>query len=404
MTHPNPAVGRYPVAAVAFALMLAGTLLPTPLFELYRRAWNLSATQISIIFAVYVASLVPSLLTLGWLSDRYGRRFSILLAFALLAVGSLLLAVAGGFWWLIAARIVQGLAMGIGTGAAAAAIREWMPESERAHAGNVTVIAASAGSAFGVLLGATLAQYAPYPLSLPYYVHLGLLVCAALAVAAVPERHAVAGASGPHATFPTIARAIRFPFFIASAQAFIGWATFAIFTALVPSFLARSLDVHNVMVGALVVLGIQTGSGTASLLGQRFRSRSAILLAMPALGIGLWLLLFAVSLHAYALIAVSSLVAGAGGGLSYLAGLNIVGTIAPPEHRAETLSAFLVACYLGFSVPALFIGMAADRIGLFGALVGAALVLGAGATTVLALATERNLTALASPACGSQSA
>jgi predicted MFS family arabinose efflux permease len=393
MIDENPAAGSYPVAAAAFALMLAGTLLPTPLFEIYHRLWNLSPAQISLVFAVYVASLVPSLLFLGGLSDRFGRRFAILLAFAILAVGSLMLAFATGLGWLILARIVQGIAMGIGTGAAAAAIREWMPERDRHNAGNVTVVAASAGSAFGVLLGATLAQYAPFPRSLAYFVHLALLAGAAVAVARVPAGSQPRGAHAPLGTMPVIARAIRRPFFIASAQAFIGWATFAIFIALVPSFLARSLDIHNLMVGALLVGGIQTGSAGASLLGQRLPNRTAILAAMLTLSGGTWMLLAAVALHAYALIALSSLVAGSGGGLSYLAGLNIVGTIAPAEHRAGTLSAFLIACYLGFSIPALGVGIAADRIGLFTALVGAAIVLGAIGAAILVVATDRNLEA-----------
>jgi predicted MFS family arabinose efflux permease len=397
MNDENPASGRYLVAAAAFALMLAGTLLPTPLFQLYHRVWALTPAQISLVFAVYVASLVPSLLFLGGLSDRFGRRFAILLAFAILALGSLLFAFANGLLWLIAARVVQGLAMGIGTGAAAAAIREWMPERHRANAGNVTVVAASAGSAFGVLLGAALGQYAPWPLSLAYFVHMALLAAAAVAVAAVPGSAHPRPAHASLGALPAIAPAIRRPFFIASLQAFIGWATFAIFIALVPSFLARSLDVHNLMVGALVVAGIQTGSAAASLLGQRLPNRVAIAGAMLTLCGGMWMLLAAVAWHAYALLALSSLVAGSGGGLSYLAGLNIVGSIAPAEHRAETLSAFLVACYLGFSVPALGIGIAADRIGLFAALVGAAVVLAAVAAAILAVASQRNLEAAAVP-------
>jgi MFS family permease len=65
--------------------MLAGTLLPTPLFELYHRAWGLSPAEISLVFAIYAGSLIPSLLFLGGLSDRIGRRHAILVAFALLA-------------------------------------------------------------------------------------------------------------------------------------------------------------------------------------------------------------------------------------------------------------------------------------------------------------------------------
>jgi MFS family permease len=69
------------------------------------------------------------------------------------------------------------------------------------------------------------------------------------------------------------------------------------------------------------------------------------------------------------------LIVGFGVGLAYLAGLNIVNAIAPADRRAETLSAFLVACYLGFSGPALGLGIAANYVGLYAAIASAAVVL-----------------------------
>jgi MFS family permease len=387
----NPAAGRYPVAAVAMGLMLAGTLLPTPLFELYHRAWGLSPAEISLVFAIYAGSLIPSLLFLGGLSDRIGRRHAILVAFALLAAGSLTFAFAQNLAWLIAARIVQGVGMGIGTGAAAAAIREWMHERDRPRAGMITVFAVSGGSAFGALLGGILGQYAPAPLMLPYLVHIGALACGAVAVLRVPACPHLEPAG--HSTMLTVPRAIRRPFSIAAVESFIGWSTFAIFVSLVPSFLARALDLHNLLIGAAVVTLIQLGMISGSLAGQRLSNRSAIITAMLALGSGLWLLLIAVGLHAEVLVGIASFIAGTGGGLSYLAGLNIVNAIAPPEHRAETLSAFLVACYLGYSIPALGVGIAATRYGLNAAFIGAAIILGVIAVSVSVFATTRNLSA-----------
>ncbi|HXF32944.1 MAG TPA: MFS transporter, partial [Candidatus Acidoferrales bacterium] len=156
-------------------------------------------------------------------------------------------------------------------------------------------------------------------------------------------------------------------------------------------FLARSLDAHNLLVGAAVISGLQVGSVVATLTGHRLPSRIAIVTALVALGAGLWLLIVGVAAHAYLLIAVAVLVAGAGGGLAYTVGLNIIGAISPPDHRAETLSAFLVACYLGFSVPALGVGIAANWFGLSASFFGAAIVLGVIALSIIAFTTDRNL-------------
>ncbi len=386
----NPAAGRYPIAAVAMALMLASSLLPTPLFELYHRTWNLTPADTSVVFAVYAASLIPSLLFLGGLSDSIGRRRTILLAFALLAIASLAFAFADGLRWLIIARIIQGLAMGIGTGAAAAAIREWTTEAQRVHAPAITVLATGGGSAFGALLGGMLAEYGPHPTALPYLVMIGLLACGAIAVATVPSCPHLHPA-GLSATLHVPA-SIRRPFMIAATQSFIGWSTFAIFIALVPAFLSRALNLHSLLVGAFVITIVQIGSVSASLSAQKLPPRTAIIGAMLALGAGVWLLLIAISLRAELLVAIAALIAGAGGGVSYLSGLSIIGTIAPPEHRAETLSAYLVACYLGFSIPALGIGIASTYFGLTPAFITAAIILGIIAITISLLTTTRNLT------------
>src|ERR1700681_4549019 len=149
MTTSTVAAGRYPIAAAALAILLAGTFMPTPLYELYRRDWALTPAEISLVFAVYAGTLIPALLFLGGISDRIGRRRTLLLASALMAFAALILAFANGLWWLVAARLVQGVAMGIGVGTATVAIREWMDESMRSRAGMVSSIAVAAGAALG---------------------------------------------------------------------------------------------------------------------------------------------------------------------------------------------------------------------------------------------------------------
>ena len=388
-THATTASGQYAIAAAALAILLAGTFMPTPLYELYRRVWGLTPAEISLVFAVYAGTLIPALLFLGGMSDRIGRRRTLLLAIALMALSAVLLALATGLWWLVAARLVQGAAMGIGVGTATVAIREWMDASMRPRAGVVSSVAVGVGSAIGALLGGVLGQYGPLPLALPYLVYIGLLACIALAIAMVPSCAHLQPAT--HTTFPKIPANIRRPFLVASGQSLILWSAFALFFSLVPSFPSKTLGLHNLVVGALVVVGVQFGSVGASVAGRTLPARTAIIGGLLTIGGGVWLLLLAVPLHAVALVVVSTLAVGIGGGLGYLAGLNIVGTIAPPDHRAEVMSAFFVANYLGFSVPALAVGIAANWFGLYASLVAAAIVLGVLALTTIFLTTDRNL-------------
>jgi len=389
--RPNPAAGKYPIAAAVLALLLAGVIMPSPLYELYRRNFNLTPAEITLVFAIYALSLIPSLIFLGGISDQIGRRRTMLVGIVLLALGSLVLAFADGLIWLIIARVLQGLAMGVSLGAAIAAITEWMTEKQRKHASQVVVISTGVGAAFGALLGGILGQYSTQGSTLPYLIHIALLIVVGAAVATVPSCPHVHPSL--HSSVLRVPSAIRRPFFIASGQTFISWGTIAIFLSLVPTFLNNSLDLHNLVVGALVVAVIQLGSILASLVGERLGNRQAIIVAMLVLGAGMWSLLLSEPTHAHALVGIGALLVGVANGLSYLAGLRIIQEIAPPDHRAEVTSAFLVASYSGFSLPALAVGFAANYIGLYPALVVAAIALGVIALTVIALTTERNLKA-----------
>jgi MFS family permease len=389
MASGNPAEGRYPVAVASIALLIAGVFMPTPLYQLYHREWGLTPSQISVVFAIYAASLIPSLLFLGGISDGIGRRKTLLIAIVIAALGSLAFAFASGLWWLIVARAFQGVALGIGLPTAVAAVREWMNDEMRPRAGTLAIVGTSVGSAFGALIAGVLAEYAPLPNTLAFLVYIVLLAGLAVAVASVPSCPHLGPAS--HREFPTIPRAIRRPFLIASGESFVGWATLAIFVSLLPSFLAQGLNVHNLLLGALIVADMMFGMLVASLTGRGLRNRTAIILALLGLGVGFWILLLSEPQHVYALLVLAIFIAGYGNGLSYLAGLNIVNTIAPPDHRAETLSAFLVVCYLGFSLPALGVGVAADYVGLYRAIIAGAIALGVIAVVMIFVTTERNL-------------
>ncbi len=386
----NPAEGRYPIAAAVVFLLLAGVLIPSPLYELYRRTFDLTPGQIGLVFAIYASSLIPSLIFLGGISDHIGRRKTMLTGMTLLALGSVVLGFADGLVWLIIGRVLQGFAVGLALGAAIAALTEWMPAPMRRHAGQVTVIATSAGAAFGALLAGICAQYTPFGASLPYYIHIGLLVIVAFAIASVPSSPHVYEST--HSSVLHVPKAIRRPFSLAAGEAFIGFGTVGVFISLVPTFLDNAMHLHNLMIGALVVTVIQAGAIVASLLAERFGDRGGIITAMLVLGAGMWSLLLSDPWHLHALIFAGAFLVGAGNGLSYAVALRIVGAIAPPEHRAQVTSSLLVSCYAGFSVPVLAIGFAANYFGLYLAFVAAAIALGVIAVATMALATDRNFT------------
>jgi MFS family permease len=77
-------------------------------------------TTLTVVFAVYVAGLLGALLTVGWLSDHLGRRPVLVASLLVATVGTSIFWAADGVISLVVARIVQGIATGMVTGALAA--------------------------------------------------------------------------------------------------------------------------------------------------------------------------------------------------------------------------------------------------------------------------------------------
>src|ERR1700730_9946535 len=103
-------------------LVAASSSAATPLYRLYQQSMHLTPFWITVVFAVYVASLLVALLTIGGLSDYVGRRPVILAALLLNAAAMLLFAEAPDVGELILAPAVEGPCVRTRTDAVGAAI------------------------------------------------------------------------------------------------------------------------------------------------------------------------------------------------------------------------------------------------------------------------------------------
>lgn len=100
------------LVTVIFGLLLFSTSAPTPLYAVYQAHWHFSPTILTIVFGVYGLGVLVALVAFGALSDRIGRRAVLAASLIAVMVSMLLFAVAHDVYWLIVARLVQGLAVG----------------------------------------------------------------------------------------------------------------------------------------------------------------------------------------------------------------------------------------------------------------------------------------------------
>src|SRR5689334_13858051 len=92
----------------------------SPLFVVYQRQWGFADCQLTAAFAAYAVALLVA----GSLSDDIGRRPVVVGALVLMVIAAILFLVADAFGWIMAARIVQGVATGAATATFTAMIVE----------------------------------------------------------------------------------------------------------------------------------------------------------------------------------------------------------------------------------------------------------------------------------------
>lgn len=374
--------GPFLVTAAALFVLLFDGNLPTPLYGVYRERFGFSGTELTLIFAVYMAVLVPSLLVFGQLSDQIGRSRVLIGGLSLGAAGLVLLAAAQSTAWLFAGRIAAGIALGATAGTAAAALVEFEPDDDHGKAALATVLAQSGGSAAGPLVAGALAEWAPYPRQLPYGVGLVLTVVAAIAVTRLP-REPVSGRWRPQR--PSVPAEIRADFAHAGLSGATVWAVGGLFLSVVPSYTAQLLHNHNLaLLGAVAAMMLAAACAVQAVsVRMQLAPRRAQPAGLVSLVAGLAALVGAFPAKSLVLIVAAALFAGAGLGLTYFGSQAEVNQLAPGARRGEVTAAFLTCVYLGVAATAISTGLLSDAYSLPTAI---AVVCGvAGATALVAV-------------------
>ncbi|HEY3557527.1 MAG TPA: MFS transporter [Kribbella sp.] len=351
--------GPFLVTAGALFVLLFDGNLPTPLYGVYRERFGFSGTELTLIFAVYMAVLVPSLMVFGQLSDQIGRSRVLIGGLALGAAGLILLAAAQSTAWLFAGRIAAGVALGATAGTAAAALVELEPHDDRGRAALATVLAQSGGSAAGPLVAGALAEWAPYPRQLPYGVGLVLTVVTAIAVSRLP-RDPVSGRWRPQR--PSVPAEIRADFARAGLSGATVWAVGGLFLSVVPSYTAQLLHNHNLaLLGAVSAMMLAAACAVQAVsVRVQLSPRRAQPAGLLALIVGLAALVGAFPAKSLVLVVAAAVFAGSGLGLTYFGSQTEINQLAPTGRRGEVTAAFLTCVYLGVAATAISTGLLSD--------------------------------------------
>ncbi|MFJ8475508.1 MFS transporter [Kitasatospora sp. NPDC094011] len=368
----RPALGRrgaFRLHASILVTLLAASSAPTPLYALYQSAWHFSALTLTVVFSTYALALLLALLSTGRLSDHLGRRPVLAGALLAEATAMALFTTAQSVPALIAARILQGLATGVATSAAGAALLDFEDPDRPGRATLVNGITPVAGMAAGVLAATALTQYAPAPTHTVYLLLLLLLTTQAAAVLRTPETaHPHPGARRSLRPTIALAPASRPAMTLAAPGIIAAWALGGFYSSLGPS-LARLTAPHATpATGGLVFLTLTATAGLAGHTARTLPARTVNLAGTTLLIPGALLTLSGPHLHSLPALFTGTAIAGAGFGAVTQGALRLLLPPAAPQERAGTLAAYYVLSYLAMSVPAILAGLLTDRYGLPSAL------------------------------------
>jgi MFS family permease len=349
--------------AYAFLIVMAFATLPSPLYGLYRTRDHLSAFMITVIYAIFAAGTIASLLAVRSVALRIGRRGVMLSAIATMVMAGGLLAAWKALPGLLIGRLITGVSVGLAAGVAIAYLIELRlrsnPKASIVRAQTIGTSVTVGGLGIGALIGGLLAQWGKLQLTLPYLVFVVLGAVALAGLWFVPET----GTPTPAATAkPTGTRTARLPI-PAAAATLAAFAAIGLFAGLAGLFLATTLHhPSHALSGATLFLVFSCGV-LSQLMMAKLQASRVLALGTISMLVGLVLLVVSVRLSTpnLALFLISGALIGGGAGAVFKGTTGIVLGASVPENRLAMTSDLLIALYVGLSVPVVGAGIALNQ-------------------------------------------
>jgi MFS family permease len=364
---PSPSQARrgsgFWYAVFAFLVVSSFATLPSPLYGIYRTRDNLSSFTITVVYAIFAAGTIATLLADRYLADRLGRRGVMIAAVVTMMVAAALLASWKALPGLLVGRLLTGVAVGLAAGTALAYLIELRLRADpaasifRARIIGTSVNVGALG--VGPLIAGALAQWVRSPLTVPYLVVIGLGVLSLIGLLLAPETGVRTSAATGEAGHKRQKPASRLPV-PAAAGTLAAFAANGLFAGLSGLFLATTFG-HPAHILSGATLFLVFSCGVLSQLATNPLQPSRVLaVGSVSMLVGLVLLVVSVRLStpSLALFLISGGLIGAGSGAVFKGTTGIVLETSAPEDRVAMTSALLIALFVGLSVPVIGAGIA----------------------------------------------
>ena len=348
-----------------------GTALISPLYALYKDAWQLQASDVSFIYVIYMGGALCSLLFLGRLPDRAGFKPVMQAGLVLTLVGTLISLLAWDMTSLVVGRFIVGVASSLITTSATQGLAVLARPGMVHRVAMMTGFLLAFGFGLGPLVGGIMGQWAPYPLVTTYIptMILGVLGVWVLTRLSVPDSAKPKNSEAlrladalPKLTWPQ--RNVSSAFVLTCALPFLAFGVFGLYASMSPLFLDKLVPWHGPVVSGTAIAVILFASAAVQVMAGRMSTHWCGFAGVLCLALSNALLMLNLWVSSAPLFFFGVTFTAVGHGMSMLAGMAMLNRIATPHNRSGLLSTYLVIGYIGSMLPMMAIGWIADHWGM----------------------------------------
>ncbi|MGD9991054.1 MFS transporter [Pseudonocardia sp.] len=358
-------------ASVAFMSLYLGAGALTPLLVTYEHDFGFAPELLTVAFAVYAAGFLVATLTLGSLSDHVGRRPVLVAALVVQLLSNVLFLVGTDIGWVVAGRVVQGIASGAATSAFTAAIVEFAPEGRKRIGAILASVSLTGGLAVGSLLAGLAVELTPAANTIIFVVLIALTVLGGVTVLASNET-VTPGPGSVRSLAPRIVvpAAARREFYACAPVVAAAWMLAGLSGGLAPNMVRTVFGLDSAFLGGLAGFVAPAVATVVGLLTATISPRRAMTIGIHASVLGAVGIIGGVLAGSLALMIVGQAVAGIGFGSAFTAALQLVIPLVAPHERAGIVAAVYLVAYTAFGVPIVVEGRLAGPLGEIPVVVG----------------------------------
>jgi MFS family permease len=270
-----------------------------------------------------------------------------------------------GVGWLLAARLVQGLATGALTSTLGAAVLD-LQNRQRPMGAFINSASPGLGLSLGAAGTGLLVQFVPSPTDWVFAVLTVVFVLAAagtwlLLPETSPRLPGALASLRPQVHVPP---AHRGPFVAALPILVAAWAMGGLYASLGPSLLVDAFGVDSHLAGGLLILALNGTGVVGSMALRNSAPQRSLMVGSLVFAAGVAATAASLLTASVAGLFVAAVVTGFGFGTSFLGAIATITAGVASGHRAGLLAGIFVVGYFAFSLPAIAAGIAAGSIGI----------------------------------------